>query len=429
MKPYKRYKDSGVEWLGEIPEHWEIVKVKYCTNRFYSGGTPDTNNTDYWTFKVDEGVAWVSIADMTREPIVTETEKRITDDGLKSKNLDVLPLGTLIYSMYASLGKVAKLGTEASINQAILGIELNSSKIISDYLFHWLNHIKPHVIQLASSNTQANLNASKVHALPAIKPPLEEQQHITAYLDRHTAQIDDLISKKRRMIALLQEERAAVINRAVTKGLDPAVKMKDSGVEWIEEVPEHWKVTKIRRVAHRVETGKTPPTNEPDFFNGDVDWFTPSDFEDKLIIQNSKRKISRHALDKLNLKTYPAETTLLVGIGATLGKVGITAGSAFSNQQINAIHFDGGKMNPYFGTYFLYSFKEKVVSSANSATLPILNQSQTKDFEILCPPVNEQEAIIFILTRKPPKSTPPSAKLKSKLSFCMNTARLLFLRW
>ena len=182
--------------------------------------------------------------------------------------------------------------------------------------------------------------------------------------------------------------------------MKPYDKYKDSSVEWIGEIPEHWEVIKIRYVASRVETGKTPPTKNPEYFDGDVDWFTPGDYEGSIILQSSDKKISELAVNELDLKIYPPETVLLVGIGATLGKVGMTVNPAFSNQQINAIIFDKQKLNPLFGTYFLNSQKKRIVSSSNSATLSILNQSKTKDFELLCPPLEEQQHIAAYLDHR-----------------------------
>ena len=101
FKPYPAYKDSGVEWLGEMPAHWEVKRLKDCVQRLESGGTPESDNFDYWT-EDEEGTPWVAISDMTRCFHVRDTSKRLTERGRRSKHLPILPAGTLLYSMYAS---------------------------------------------------------------------------------------------------------------------------------------------------------------------------------------------------------------------------------------------------------------------------------------------------------------------------------------
>jgi type I restriction enzyme S subunit len=243
---YPKYKHSGVEWLGEVPEHWAVSRLKYVVACLTTGGTPDTSTPEFWADAETSGVPWVSIGDMTREPVVHTTEKRLTAAGVAAKRLDVLPAGTLLYSMFASLGKVATLGVPAAINQAILGITPNDERVTNAFLKHWLAFLQSHIEQFSSSNTQDNLNAGKVRAFPVVVANTSEQAAITSFLDRETAKIDALIAEQQRLIELLQEKRQAVISHAVTKGLNPDVPMKDSGIEWLGEVPEHWKTGRCR---------------------------------------------------------------------------------------------------------------------------------------------------------------------------------------
>ena len=239
--PYPEYKDSGVEWLGDVPAKWEAKRLKSCLQRLDSGGTPESGNLEYWTDD-ESGTPWVAISDMTRSYELWNTAKRLTQEGLRSKHLPVLPAGTLLYSMYASLGKVALLKIGAVVNQAILGLVTRDELLIRDYLRWWLEFMQGHVLMLSSSNTQDNLNAEKVRTMPVFVPGSREQRAIAAFLDRETARIDALVAKKERLIELLQEQRAAIITQVVTKGLDPEAPTTDSGSEWLEEIPAHWKV-------------------------------------------------------------------------------------------------------------------------------------------------------------------------------------------
>jgi len=245
---YPKYKDSGVEWLGQVPMHWHVMPLKRAVHDFYSGGTPDTDNDQFWSAE-ETAVQWVAIADMTRSPVVQYTEKRLTAAGIASKRLRILAEGTVLFSMYASLGKVATLGVPACINQAILAFTPSESVLGNAFLRYWLVQIEQHLGLFSSSNTQANLNAEKVRSLPLFIPSLREQIAIAAFLDRETAKIDALVAEQERLITLLMEKRQAVISHAVTKGLNPNAPMKDSGVEWIGKVPSHWGIERCGRHA------------------------------------------------------------------------------------------------------------------------------------------------------------------------------------
>ena len=244
---YPAYKPSGVEWLGEVPEHWSIKPLKHCIHRLGSGGTPESGNRDYWADnESDDSIPWVAIGDMSSANVVYSTAKSLTQAGVKEKNLEIFPAGSLLYSIYASLGKVSILGVDAAFNQAILAIVSNSDLVSQSFLKYWLESIEKHLSYYSSSNTQANLNAAKVLAYPVAIPHPDEQARIATFLDRETAKIDALIAEQQRLIELLQEKRQAVISHAVTKGLNPDAPMKDSGVEWLGEVPEHWDVAPLK---------------------------------------------------------------------------------------------------------------------------------------------------------------------------------------
>jgi len=243
-KPYPKYKPSGVEWLGDVPEHWEVSKLKYVLLTIIAGGTPKTDNSANWC-ESGEGIPWVSIADMSESNIIIKTKKDVTTSGIAEKGLKILPKGTLLYSIFASLGKVAIANVELTTNQAILGL-IPNKKIANEFLYWLLISLEKYVHFIASSNTQDNLNMEKVANFPIPFLPTNEQTAIANFLDRETAKIDTLISKQERLIELLQEKRQALISHAVTKGLDPNVKMKDSGVAWLSEVPEHWEVKRLK---------------------------------------------------------------------------------------------------------------------------------------------------------------------------------------
>jgi type I restriction enzyme S subunit len=212
-------KPSGIEWLGDVPEHWEVVRIKYCVSHIYSGGTPETSIDSYWAMDGD-GTPWLMISDVTKSDIVTDSAKRLTKAGLESKQLPVLPEGTVLYTMYASIGKTAILGMKAAVNQAILGLAPKQGVITSDFLCFWLRISERHVKILASTSTQANLNAAKVKAWSVCLPPIEEQQAICRWIADECQPLDEAIARAEDEIKLIREYRDRLISDAVTGQVD-----------------------------------------------------------------------------------------------------------------------------------------------------------------------------------------------------------------
>lgn len=256
IKSYEKYKDSGIEWLGEIPENWKIASLKYQLEKIYGGGTPSTNVDSFWAN--DDclvGFPWVAISDITKSNgVLVDTAKKITEAGKEDKRLEIVPKGTLLLSIFASLGKTVRLGIDATINQAILGL-VPKNRLNLSFLEYLLIDAERYIDFFSSHNTQDNLNLTKIKNLKFPFPPLAEQTQIANYLDYQTNIIDKLIAKKERLIELLKEKRQSVINNAVTKGLDPNAKMKDSGIEWLGEVPEGWKIVKFKYIV-TIKNGK-----------------------------------------------------------------------------------------------------------------------------------------------------------------------------
>ena len=236
----REMKDSGIKWIGVIPSAWRTARVKNVAETMQSGGTPDSSNDTFYV-DIEGGIPWVAIADMSTTPYVKDTNKHISEEGRKSKNLIVFEPGTILYAMYASVGKVSELAVPATINQALLAIVLNSS-IDGSFFKYALNAWEPYIISESNGTTQFNLNANKVANLCFPMPNRLEQESIVRYLDTKCAQVDTLIANVQAQIEKLKAYKQSLITEVVTKGLAPTVPMKDSGVEWIGEIPAHWEI-------------------------------------------------------------------------------------------------------------------------------------------------------------------------------------------
>ena len=246
LEKYSSYKNSGVEWLGEIPEHWEIIKLKFLLKEKVSDGPHETP-----TF-IDEGVPFLSVdgiqdGELTFEKCRYVSEK---DHNLYSKKANVTK-GSILMGKAASTGKIAqvKVNFPFSIWSPLALIKPNeqiSSSILEYYLKSHYSQIQ--IDWFCNINTQKNIGMGDIPKILVVLPPQEKQTKIASFLDNKTAQIDEVISQKEKLIELLKERKQIVINDAVTKGLDKNVEFVDSGVEWIGQIPKHWKISKVKNI-------------------------------------------------------------------------------------------------------------------------------------------------------------------------------------
>ena len=243
MQKYPTYKPSNIDWIGEIPSHWLNRKIAWSFSQIGSGTTPKSDTDVYYE---NGTINWLLTGDLN-DGEITETSKKITELAIKDNStLKMYPKDSIVIAMYgATIGKLGILKIETTTNQACC-VMAKSIFFHYKYVFYWLLSSRESIINLGYGGGQPNINQDLVKSLRATQPPLTEQQSIVAYLDEKTALIDELMAKKESKIALLKEQRAALINQAVTKGLDSTIPMKDSKIEWIGEVPKHWIKTKLK---------------------------------------------------------------------------------------------------------------------------------------------------------------------------------------
>ena len=240
----REMKDSGIEWIGEIPSKWSISKNKYLLEEMYSGGTPTASNEEFYA---ENGTPFVSISDMSSTDYIRYTKKKLTEKGVKDKNLIILPVGTVLYSIYATIGAVSELMLPATISQAILALRIKPSYDKQYYKYN-LNAMRDYVFFNANGNTQFNLNSEKVWNYYFVQPPLIEQKRIVHYLDDECKRIDTVVEQTRSSIEEYKRLKQSTITQTVTKGIRPNREMKDSGIEWVGEIPAEWNVQRIKTI-------------------------------------------------------------------------------------------------------------------------------------------------------------------------------------
>ena len=258
-RAYESYKDSGVEWLGEIPEHWESLKVKYSADILRGKFTHRPRNDPNF---YDGQHPFIQTGDVANaNKFITEYTQTLNDNGYEvSKEF---PAGTLVMTIAANIGDIAILDFNACFPDSIVGF-LPSKQTEIFFLYYLFTSMKQQLLTTAVLNTQLNLNIERISNQFTAIPPLEEQKTIARFLDYKTKQIDALIAKKEALLEKLDEKRTALISHAVTKGLDATVPMKDSGIEWLGDIPEHWLMTRLRFLVSKIEQGWSPSChNQP----------------------------------------------------------------------------------------------------------------------------------------------------------------------
>ncbi|EJR7631318.1 restriction endonuclease subunit S [Campylobacter upsaliensis] len=395
------YKPSGIEWLGEIPHHWEVRRLKYLVKRIIGGGTPDTSNLQYWANDENEGYLWVSIEDITNADFITDTKRYINQSGLANSSAKLLPPFSILYSIYASLGKIAYSNKTLATNQAILGIQPNEL-LFYKFLFYYLQNTTNHIISFSNTTTQNNISLFIVanHKIPL--PPLQEQKEIAEFLDEKCEKIQNYINKKQKLITLLQEKKQALINEAVTKGLNPNIEFKNSDIEYLGLIPHHWEV---RRVATLGKFFKGSNISKNDLQDSGVCVVLYGDIYTKYEIKTKQfqSKIAENfAKDKTQIL---CGDLLFSGSGETkedIGKCICYLGNEKAYVGGDVIVLRQMGQDSLFLSYVLnsdYIKYQKAVISKGEIIIHIY-ASNLRDLKIPLPPLQEQKEIAAFLDSK-----------------------------
>lgn len=383
---YPEFKDSGVFWLGKVPSQWTITRYKQVfverAERSENGSEELMSVSAYFGVKPRAG---------------TLDEGEYLSRAESLEGYKICQAGDLVINIMLAwnrgLGFSWQNGIVSPAYSVFYIVNGSSSKFLdylvrSDEMIRYFKAFSTGVI-----DSRLRIYPETFGRLYLALPSKEEQTQIARFLDHETAKIDALIEQQQRLIELLKEKRQAVISHAVTKGLDPTVPMKDSGVEWLGEVPAHWEVLTLRRIVDAVKTGGTPSEEQPSSeIIGGTPWYTPGDFNEGLVLNSSAKFVSQKAIESGEAKIFPSGSVLVVSIGATLGKVRYLHTAASANQQINAV-VPGPKIDAYFLAYSLSVKSGEMVFLSNASTIGIMNQEKTKELWLALPPMHEQHKI------------------------------------
>lgn len=263
LKPYPAYKDSGVEWLGQVPAHWEVRRLGSVT-QVLNGATPSSSMPEYW----DGDIVWVTPDDLgkLKGRYIDDSSRRITHEGYNACGTTLAPAGSIVISIRAPIGHLGILRVAACANQGCR-LLIPQSGTVNEYLYHVLVAARPSLEVLGQGSTFLELSRSKLRSFPVPHPPLPEQTAIVRFLDYMDRRIRRYIRAKQRLIKLLEEYKQALIHQAVTGQIDvrtgePYPAYKDSGVEWLGKVPEHWEVRRLKTAVDHINEQTSTKSDE-----------------------------------------------------------------------------------------------------------------------------------------------------------------------
>ena len=370
---YSEYKDSGVEWIGEIPKEWNAVKLGNFA-------------------KAKSG----------KRPPLIEIDGKIPIYGANGvigyTNISMNNELKLLVGRVGSSGAVNIAYPPCWISDNVLIISYDCNVLSFNFLYHLLGLLD---YSIEKSNTaQPLITSSALMAKKIPIPPIEEQAKIENFLDEVSNKIGKLIKYIMETVELLKEKRQAIITNAVTKGLEPNVPMKDSGIEWIGQIPEHWTVEKLRRIFY-VFNGSTPRSDNLLYWNGNIVWVTPEDLSltESSVISKSSRQITAEGYNSCGTKIVP-KGSIIVSTRAPIGYVKIAGVELCTNQGCRSLVKKIEANEKYF-FYYLSVFGSVLSSLGQGSTFAELSSEKLKGFHVPIPLPQEQKTITqFLVSEK-----------------------------
>ncbi len=389
MEKYEKYKDSGIEWIGEIPSHWEVKKLKYLTS---IGNGRD--HKEVW----DENGEY---------PIIG------TGGKFGNANSFLYDKPSII------LGRKGTIDKPRFIEIPFWAVDTAYFTIIKEdtfpkYLFYLSTTINFDLYKYGSA--VPSISQEVLKEIYFAVPEKQEQTAIANYLDRKTAEIDQLIANKKRLLELYEEEKTAIINRAVTKGINPNAPMKDSGIEWLGEIPEHWVIKKLNWCFKTIGSGTTPKAGNQDYyFNGTHNWLLTGDLNDGEIHKTTKKITDKALNDYSSLKEYGENSVVIAMYGATIGKLGVLKIPTTVNQACCVLS-EPTHLNFDFTFFLLLSARQEIINMSYGGGQPNISQELLKQFKIQVPPKEEQTEIVQYFETECSRINTKIAKTKKQIT-------------
>ena len=396
----RKYQKSRANMIDEIPLDWKISRLKMFS-KIFSGGTPDKNKSVYWE---NGTIPWIASGEVNQE-IIKEPTTLITEEAFRNSSAKWIPKNSLVMALAGqgrTKGMVAILDIETTCNQSLAAIV--PKNINSKYTLYWLKSKYQEIRGLVGEDRDG-LNLILVGNIPVPLPPKEEQHAIVRFLDYKTGQIDSFITNRQKQIELLKEQKAGIINKAVTKGINPNAKMKDSGIEWIGKVPNHWMIGKVRRVLD-ILTDFTANGSFADLAKN-VKYLDTPDYS-RLIrltdlrenLKNEGIYVNKDAHKFLSKSELFGGEILMANVGAYAGLVCLVPKLDFVatlGPNMLLLKFNKKRMSNQFAFTLLGSdcYHKLLMNKALSSAQPKLNKEDVRSIDFIFPPTQEEQKAIL----------------------------------
>lgn len=389
----RQMKDSGIEWIGEIPESWSVHPAKYAFTEIRD------KNTDG---KIQVALQFKNGTIIRKNNFEVDSDDYVADTILNYTIVepDVIMINGLNLNYDLKSLRVAIVREKGVITSAYLALMPDKTKLYPDfanYLF------KGYETKMAFHNMGAGIRLTlgfrEFKKQPVLFPETYEEQHlISAHLDRQCSLIDSVIEKTKASIEEYKKLRQAVITQAVTKGVRGDRAMKDSGIEWIGEIPESWDIVATKRL-FQIISGATPKSENPDFFDGEIAWITPADYKtDDVYVSGGRRNITDLGLKSCNTSLIPSES-IIFSKRAPIGSVAINKVKLCTNQGCLAC-VPQIELSIKFYYYFMAVYSEQYNLLGSGTTFKEISVTCFSDFKLTFPPLPEQQEIAAYLDQK-----------------------------
>lgn len=400
MQKYSSYKDSRVEWLGEIPSHWDEIKLK-INSKIYNGDSLNENKKAKYESDDETHLAYISSKDIDLDTSVISYENGLRIPINEQKYKVAMSNSSLICIEGGSAGrKIAFTNQDVCFVNKLACISAKNNTN-SKFLYYTLKgSLFQTQFKLAMSGMIGGVAISNINNFYILAPTIEEQITIAAFLDRKAALIDQAIDIKQKQIELLKERRQILIHKAVTSGLNPNVKLKDSGVEWIGGIPEGWEVARVKQYSNKISKGTTPSTEGRNILDeGPIRYIKAENIQDGFITNSPAHFIDEKTNAIIQRSQLQENDILFVIAGATLGKIAIVSKEQTPSNTNQAVAFvrPNPKVIPRYLAAWLSSsiIKELTWLVAVQSAQPNLSMENLGNFPVVLPSLEEQENILI----------------------------------
>lgn len=411
--------ESGIEWIGTQPSKWKVDRIKDVIPKVFGGGTPDSSEPEYWE---DGSIVWITptdFQDYENELLITNSRRKITEKGLKSCSAILLPAGTVIMASRATIGDVKIAGTELCTNQGFISFVCEK---LSNNFFYYL--IKAYLgdlfVNIAPGTTFKEIGRNAVKKEYIVFPGIDEQRRIAAYLDKTCAAIDTSIEKKQNQIETLNALRKSIIHKAVTRGLDDSVELKESWHEWLGTIPSKWKLIALKRiVSTKITDG---PHETPELSDEGIQFISAEAIKNNQIDFDLRRGfISLELHQQYCRKCKPQKRDIfIIKSGATTGNVAyVDVDFEFSIWSPLALVRCNEHIAFYkFIFYVLLTdvFRKQVELSWSFGTQQNIGMRVIERIKVPIPPIAEQKKIAAFLDDETFRISEIRANIESQIS-------------